>query len=125
MQQLQQVLQGLQVSTLHPHSCIAVGRIAKQPPAQAFVKIQEQSIGLGMGPAQAFPVLCIDADGQAAAQLLTELIDIGDQQLPALEPALVLGLDQAGAVQQPELISRRWSEPVPAGQRDPLIAQFG
>ena len=26
----------------------------------------------------------------AAAQLLTELVDIGDQQLPALEPALVL-----------------------------------
>ena len=87
--------------------------------------LQQGLLRLGEGQTQLFPVACIEADGHAASQLLAELIDAWQQQLPVAQQAMAMRLDQAGMVQQPELILRRGAVALPAGQPESLAGQAG
>jgi len=87
------------------------------------MQLQQRLFGLGQGQTQLFPVACIQTDGHAPPQLFAELIDAWQQQLTITQQVIAVSLNQAGMVQQPELILRRRGAALPAGQSESLAGQ--
>jgi hypothetical protein len=67
----------------------------------------------------------INPDGQTSAQTITQLICIGNEQLPLTQKIVLMNFNQFIGIQDPKLLARWGCGPLPAGQLQSLLFESG